>query len=208
LTVWAWALGAAAALVALVSFWYVWTRTHPSPCPYSARFSILVPRPLLSAQRLVAALEVRRGQRILEIGPGIGAYTVPVARALGDQGTLDVFDIQQEMLDHTMRTAARRGLGNLRPALGSAEQLPYEDDTFDAVFMVTVLGEINDQAPALREMRRVLKPRGRLVVGEIVLDPDWITLGRLKQRATECGFAFERRLGNGFFSYFAAFRPA
>jgi ubiquinone/menaquinone biosynthesis C-methylase UbiE len=47
----------------------------------------------------------------------------------------------------------------------------------------------------LRELRRVLNPAGRLVVGEHFVDPDFTSLGRLKDHAREAGFRFERRTG-------------
>ncbi len=60
---------------------------------------------------------------MLEIGPGTGYYTLELAAWVGDQGTVEVFDIQQEMLDHTIRAARERGLWNVNPTRGDAQQL-------------------------------------------------------------------------------------
>jgi ubiquinone/menaquinone biosynthesis C-methylase UbiE len=84
---------------------------------------------------------------------------------------------------------------NVLPALGDAQALPYSDDSFDAAVLVTVLGEIPDQDRALSELARVLRPGGRLVVGETVGDPHIVTSGRLRKRAAEAGFTFARRIG-------------
>ena len=84
----------------------------------------------------------------------------------------------------------------MRPTLGDAQQLPFDDDTFDAAVLVTVLGEIPDQEQALREIARVLRPGGRLVVGELFGDPHMVTSGKLRDRAGGAGLGFERRLGN------------
>ena len=189
----------------------LWARYHPSACPYSQRWLLEVPRPYLSRSRLREILEPVPGERILEIGPGTGYFSLPVAKWLqgGESraaGSLAIFDLQQEMLDDTMRRAAERGIDNLEPTQGDATSLPYEDGTFDAVYLVTVLGEVPDQAAALRELRRVLKPTGRVVFGETVLDPHLVTLGALRERAEAAGLRFERRLGNwfGFYARFAA----
>ena len=124
---------------------------------------------------------------------------------VGDEGTVEIFDIQQEMLDHTMRRATERGLANVTPTLGDAQALPYEDDCFDAAILTTVLGEIPDQDLALRELARVLKPGGRLVVGELFGDPHMVTLGALKRRADAAGLGFERVVGPNPLGFFARF---
>jgi ubiquinone/menaquinone biosynthesis C-methylase UbiE len=117
---------------------------------------------------------------------------------------LDILDLQQEMLDHTMRGAAERGVTNVIPAQGDAQRLPYPDASFDAAYLVTVLGEVPDQAAAMRELARVLKPRGRLVVGELFGDPHWVSPGALRARAEAAGLTFERRVGSplGYFGRF------
>lgn len=194
---------AAAALGAALAAGLRWRR-NPSACPYSQRFWLHTPRPLFTPARLQQALEARPGERVLEVGPGTGYYSLPVAGWLNPGGRLDVFDLQPEMLDHTTRAAEHAGLTNLHPTQGNARTLPYADASFDAAFLVTVLGEVPDQSAALRELRRVLKPTGRLVVGEVVLDPHVVTFGRLRDQAAAAGLRFERRVGGplGFFARF------
>ena len=172
----------------------LWWRKNPSACPYSQRFWVEAPHPFITRERLRQVLEPRPGERILEVGPGTGYYSLPVAEWLLPDGRLDVFDIQQEMLDHVMRVAGERGLENIHPTLGDAQALPYADETFDGAFLVTVLGEVPDQHAALSELRRVLKPGGRLVVGELFGDPHWVSPGALERRAEQAGLAPERRL--------------
>jgi SAM-dependent methyltransferase len=195
------AAGAAVAGVAL------WWRKNPSACPYSQRFWVGAPHPLITRARLREILEPKPGERILEVGPGTGYYTLDVAEWVKPDGRVDILDIQQEMLDHTMRRAGERGLANVTPSRGDASALPYEDGTFDAAFLVTVLGEIPDQDVALRELARVLKPGGRLVVGELLGDPHYVRLAPLRLRASGAGVAYERRVGT-VPGYFARFRKA
>jgi ubiquinone/menaquinone biosynthesis C-methylase UbiE len=184
----------------------LWWRKHPSACPYGQRFWVEAPHPLITRARLREILEARPGERLLEIGPGTGYYTLDLATWVGDQGVVEIFDIQQEMLDHTIRAARERGLWNVNPTRGDAQDLTWEDDSFDAVILITVLGEIPDQDAALREVARVLKPGGRLIVGELFGDPHMVTLGSLQQRAEAAGLGFERRVGPklGYFARFSA----
>jgi ubiquinone/menaquinone biosynthesis C-methylase UbiE len=111
------------------------------------------------------------------------------------------------MLDHTMRRAGERGLVNVSPTRSDAATMPYGDGTFDAAYLVTVLGEIRDQDAAIRELARVLKPGGRLVIGELVGDPHYVRLGPMRLRANGAGLIYERRAGNGL-GYFARFRKS
>jgi ubiquinone/menaquinone biosynthesis C-methylase UbiE len=183
-------LGAVGTLAAAV-----WWRRNPSACPYNQRFWVQAPHPFITRARLLEALALSPDERVLEVGPGTGYYTFDMAAAL-PAGQVDVFDVQQEMLDHVMREAEARGVTNVRPTLGDAQALPYDDDAFDAAVLVTVLGEIPDQEQALREIARVLRPGGRLVVGELFGDPHMVPSGKLRDRARGAGLGFERRLGN------------
>jgi ubiquinone/menaquinone biosynthesis C-methylase UbiE len=173
----------------------LWWRKNPSACPYSQRFWVEAPHPFITRERLRSVLEPAAGERILEVGPGTGYYALPVAHWLAPNGRLDVLDIQQEMLDHTLRRAAAEGIENISGQRADAREMPYEDGAFDAAYLVTVLGEIPDQEAALRELRRVVKPGGRIVVGELFGDPHMVTSRTLRQRAGAAGLEVERKLG-------------
>ena len=181
-----------------------WWRRHPSACPYGLRFSLELPHPFLTRSRLREILAPRPGERLLEVGPGTGYHALHVARWLEPGGALDILDVQQEMLDHTMRRARELGISNVVPTHGDARELPYPDDTFDAAYLNFVLGEVSDQDAALRELRRVLKPGGRLVVGEAFPDPHMVKVDLLREKAEAAGLRFERRLGRPF-GYYARF---
>jgi len=192
------ALIAAGATVAAALWW----RKNPSACPYGQRFWVEAPHPLITRDRLREVLDPRPGERVLEIGPGTGYYTLDLAEWLGVEGTVEIFDLQQEFLDHTMRRAGERGLANVVPTQGDATALPYDDDSIDAVVLTAVLGEIPDQGAALREIRRVLKPGGRLVVGELFGDPHFTSPGPLRRAGEAVGLEFEHRSGPAL-GYFA-----
>ena len=110
------------------------------------------------------------------------------------------------MLDHTIRRARERGLWNVSPTQGDAQNLPYEDDSIDAAILVATLGEIPDQDAALREVARVLRPGGRLIVGELFGDPHMVTVGSLERRAEGAGLRLEKRSGPTL-GYFARLVP-
>jgi ubiquinone/menaquinone biosynthesis C-methylase UbiE len=185
------ALGSGAAVVGAALWW----RTHPSACPYSQRFWVEAPHPFITRERLREILEPLPGERLLEVGPGTGYYALPVASWLAPEGRLDVLDVQTEMLDHTLRSAAEQGIDNIVPTRADARSMPYPDGIFDGAYLITVLGEIPDQVAALRELRRVVKLTGRVVVGELFGDPHMVTHRALRDRAAAAGLRVERVAG-------------
>jgi SAM-dependent methyltransferase len=193
-------LGAAAAVAGAALWW----RKNPSACPYGQRFWVEAPHPLITRPRLREILAPTPGERVLEVGPGTGYYTLDMAQWVKPGGQVDILDLQREMLDHTMRRAGEAGLANVTPTESDATAMPYEDGIYDAAFLVTVLGEIPDPETALREIARVLRPGGRLVVGELLGDPHYVRLGPLRLRASGAGLSYERRVGNAL-GYFARF---
>jgi ubiquinone/menaquinone biosynthesis C-methylase UbiE len=110
------------------------------------------------------------------------------------------------MLDHLVRRAARARVRNIAPVEGDGRRLPYALASFDGAYLIDVLGETPDVTAVLQELRRVLKAGGRLVVGEHFLDPDFVSLRSLKERAATAGFTFDYRRGNSLV-FFARFRP-
>jgi SAM-dependent methyltransferase len=184
-----------------------WSRNSRGPFPYSLRWILAMPHPI-SPGLLRHGVEPAQGDNVLEIGSGTGRHAVQVAQWIALTGTLDVFDVQQDMLDAVMRRADGEAITNITPTHGQAgEQLPYADEQFDAAYLVTVIGEIPDPDVALRELRRVLRPGGRLAVGEVLLDPDYTSLHELRSLAEASGFRFVRRHGSPF-AYVAQFDAA
>jgi ubiquinone/menaquinone biosynthesis C-methylase UbiE len=197
-------LGAAAAATLTAALWW---RKNPSACPYGQRFWVEAPHPIITRDRLRSVLRPEPGERLLEVGVGTGYYSHDLAEWVGPTGTLELFDLQQEFLDHVMRGAQERGLANLVPTQGDATALPYEDASVDAVILTAVLGEIPDPSAALREIRRVLKPHGRLIVGELFGDPHFTTRKSLERLGAAAGLELVERSGN-WFGYFARLSPS
>lgn len=196
-------LGAGAAATLAAALWW---RKNPSACPYGQRFWVEAPHPIITRERLRSVLRPQPGERLLEIGVGTGYYSLELAEWVGPDGKLELFDLQQKFLDHVMGAAAERGLANLVPTQGDATALPYEDASVDAVILTAVLGEIPDRAAALREIRRVLKPDGRLVVGELFGDPHFTSRGGLRRLGAEAGLELNEQSGK-WFGYFARLKP-
>ncbi|MBK7865080.1 MAG: methyltransferase domain-containing protein [Archangiaceae bacterium] len=115
---------------------------------------------LESGQRLVERLGLREGDRVLDVGCGTGRLTQWLAERVGPTGAVTGIDPVEERLE----VARSRG-GAVHFAAGRAEALEaFEDQTFDAVCMSSVLHWVDEKAKALAEVRRVLRAGGRLGV--------------------------------------------
>jgi ubiquinone/menaquinone biosynthesis C-methylase UbiE len=149
---------------------------------------------IMSAQTLANRLPVSSSATVLEIGPGSGYYSVEVAKKIL-HGTLYILDIQKEMLDKCKQKLDLAGLKNYETHLGDGKTLPFEDHIFDAIYMVTVFGEIENRQDFLMEAARVLKPKGVLSITEHHPDPDFETSTNLQNSVESYGFTLGQKLG-------------
>jgi uncharacterized protein len=170
----------------------VWSRFSGKGI-YPHELAFILDNPLrnliLPAKRLVDRLHLSKGSRVLEIGPGPGYFSPEVARRI-PEGELILFDIQREMLDKSRVKLVRTGQRNFRLVQGSAEALPFGANTFDVVFMVTVLGEVPDQKACVASIVEVLRPGGVLSLTEQVGDPDALTEDVLQRMGEIMGLRY------------------
>lgn len=150
---------------------------------------------LLSPQDLVKRLPLTKNSRVLEVGAGSGFYSVAVAEVVRE-GKLELLDLQKEMLDKARQKMESANLTNVGYILTSENgQIPFDDGSFDIAFMVTVLGEVEDQEFLVRETNRLLRTRGILSVSEHLPDPDFVSSAKLRQLLEDNGFRFNRQFG-------------
>jgi arsenite methyltransferase len=116
------------------------------------------------------ALGAAPGERVVDVGCGPGFFCAELAEDVGESGSVLGLDTSAAML----ALAARRCAGRANVALREADagSLPAEDGEFDAALCVQVLEYVPDATASLAEMRRVLRPGGRIVVWDV----DWATL--------------------------------
>lgn len=141
---------------------------------------------------------IRVGMTVLEVGPGNGRYSMASARRIGDSGKLHTIDIEPKMIERVTRRAYREGVKNIEARVADVYDLPFEDGTFDLVYLIAVIGEIPDPIKAMKEFYRVLKPTGTLVFSELLFDPDYPLAETLIDQATAAKFQKKRFSGNLF----------
>jgi ubiquinone/menaquinone biosynthesis C-methylase UbiE len=163
-----------------------------APFPHQAAFFLNNPvrRALSKPARIVDDIGLIGSERVLEVGPGPGFYSVEIARRL-TYGQLDLFDLQPEMLAKAERQLEHAGFYDVGFTTGqAAEGFPFPDNTFDIAFLAAVIGEVPDKHACLRSPSRIVKPGGRLVFAEAFPDPDRMSVRQLRDLAEPEGFEF------------------
>jgi arsenite methyltransferase len=113
---------------------------------------------------------LQAGERVVDVGCGAGFDSMIAARMVGDEGRVVGVDMTPAMLARARESAAATGSTNLELREGYAEALPVEDAWSDVVISNGVLNLFPDKYAGLREMARVLRPGGRLQIGDILVE--------------------------------------
>lgn len=119
------------------------------------------------ANELIRKTRIQPGARVLDVGAGTGYLSIPLARVVGEGGAVHSLDACPELLRVLEEKALRQGYSRrITIAPGSALSLRYPDCFFDFAFSSYTLHELDDPLPALREIRRVLKPFGQVAISD------------------------------------------
>ena len=113
--------------------------------------------------------ELRPGERVVDVGCGAGIDSLIAAKKGRPDGRVIGVDMTQSMLEKARHGAKEAGLKNVEFREGYAEELPIVNGWADVVISNGVLNLMPDKSAALEEMSRVLKPNGRLQIGDILV---------------------------------------
>ena len=114
-------------------------------------------------------------------------------------------ELEKYRLENKLSQPENQDITNIKLIESSAYDLPFDDNSLDLVFMVTVFGEIPDHYKALKEIKRVLKPGGILAITELFLDPDYLLKSTVTKKGEEVGFVLEKISGS-FWHYTIRFK--
>jgi SAM-dependent methyltransferase len=107
------------------------------------------------------------GATVLDVGCGAGFDTLLAARQVGPSGRVIAVDMTEAMLERTREGAAAAGISHVDVRHGYAEQLPADDAAVDVVISNGVINLCPDKVAVMREIQRVLRPGGRIQIGDI-----------------------------------------
>lgn len=123
-------------------------------------------REMLPPGKTLQTLGLKEGNLVADIGCGIGYFSIPAAEIIGETGLVFGLDLSVEMiedLDHKIET---NNLQNIRTVITSENDLKLGDESIDFAFLANVLHELDEIPPMLREVKRILKDEGKIVVLE------------------------------------------
>ncbi|HEV7681025.1 MAG TPA: methyltransferase domain-containing protein [Pyrinomonadaceae bacterium] len=114
------------------------------------------------SRALIEEARIVSGQAVLDVGGGSGEPSLTISPVVGDSGSVTYTDPAAGMVKAAQEEAARRGIQNLQFQQCSAEQLPFADNSFDAVVSRMSAMFFPDVLAGLRQTLRVVKPNGRV----------------------------------------------
>lgn len=131
---------------------------------------------------VLQAMELREGMKVAEIGAGTGFFSRRLAKAVGPKGKVYAEDIQPEMLDLLKQYAAKEGIKNIVPVLGTEADPKLPLGKIDRVLLVDVYHEFQKPEPMLAALRKVLAPGGTITLVEYRLEGDTASHINIKHR--------------------------
>ncbi|MGM5631590.1 methyltransferase domain-containing protein [Apibacter raozihei] len=164
--------------------------------PYQWAFTLLIPlrNIFLSPRELVKRLELKGEMTVMELGPGPGYFSKKVAKELF-AGKLVLADIQQEMLDYAKKRLSKKKVTNVEYYLCNGNNFEFTDEMFDRIYMITVIGEVENKDSYCKEFYRMLKKGGILSISEQAGDPDKLSISETEDLFESYGFTAYKLYG-------------
>jgi len=183
-------------------------RKQPHPMPH--QFAALLDHPWRLRYRdpseTLGIFGLASGMKVLDLGCGTGLFTVEVARMVGSEGAVYAVDLQAPLVAQTQaRIAAAQlrapGLAPVHCHHSAGQQLPLEPNTIDLALLIATFSQLAEKRTVLSELRRVLKPGGRLALSEELPDPAYLPPAAVRPVVEAAGFHFQGQQGTPFCYY-------
>jgi ubiquinone/menaquinone biosynthesis C-methylase UbiE len=153
--------------------------------------------------KALAALELKPGMVVADIGAGSGYYTSRIAKSVGPTGKVYATDIQPGMIDLINRRVAAEGLTNVTTVLGGMDDPKLPPASIDLAIMVDVYHELQSPQLFLQRLRETFKPGGRLVLLEFrkedatvpILEVHKMSVAEVKAELEAEGFVLDKVIG-------------
>lgn len=129
-----------------------------------------------STLRMRQELQLKPGMNVCDMGSGNGYHTLPIAKAIGPQGTAYAVDIQPEMLEMLNTRAKAENITNITAILGAETDAKLPEGSCDLILLVDVYHEFSEPAAMLASMKKSLRPGGQIVLVEFRAEDDAVPI--------------------------------
>jgi protein-L-isoaspartate O-methyltransferase len=116
--------------------------------------------------QIMAALALKPGERVADIGAGSGYFTIRIAKSVGEEGTVWAIDIEQEMLDYIEQRLKKEKLKNIKRMLVPPDDPQLPQDYVDTILLVHTYAYIQNRTEYAKKLRAALAPGGRVIIIE------------------------------------------
>jgi ubiquinone/menaquinone biosynthesis C-methylase UbiE len=138
----------------------------PDVAGFAARFETESREVFANRDAIVASLGLKPGMAVADVGAGTGAFTLPIARAVGASGTVFAADISPEFVRHIAERTEKDGLANVVPVVCTQRSARLPARSVDLVFLCDTYHHFEHPADSLASIRKALRPGGSLVLIE------------------------------------------
>ena len=136
-------------------------------CPWWVGYLLVNPvRRWFKNPQTILSPYINEGMIVLEIGPGMGFFTIPAARMVGESGRVIAVDVQEKMLKALVRRAEKAGVSSRIIAKVCEPNRIGISEPIDLCLAINVAHEVQDAGNLFSQIRDVLKPTGRLLLAE------------------------------------------
>ena len=142
---------------------------HQHTCPVWVGYILLSPfRKLQQNPVRILSPWVRPGMRVMDFGPAMGYFSIPLAKLTGPRGKVYCVDVQEKMLEKLRARSVKHGVdGIIETRLVNKDYSPVElQDTLDFVMLFYVVHEVQDKPALFRDIRLMLKKGGKVLFAE------------------------------------------
>jgi ubiquinone/menaquinone biosynthesis C-methylase UbiE len=167
---------------------------------YSTRFEAESREVFRERAKVIAALDLKPGMAIADVGAGTGIYAIPFAEAVGPQGKVHAIDLSPTFIEHLTKQSQTRGLKQLQPRLGESRTVGLPENSVDLVFTSDTYHHFEFPKDVLASAYKAIKSGGQFVVIDFDREPgksrewllDHIRAGKaeVKAEVTAAGFRF------------------
>jgi ubiquinone/menaquinone biosynthesis C-methylase UbiE len=161
-------------------------------CPWWLCFTFDNPiRKIIHDPVKILSPYINKGDAAIDIGPGMGYFTIPMAKLVGSTGRVTAIDIQPKMLSALMGRANKKGVAErIKTHLANPDSIRFNEKA-DFILAFWMVHEVPDQQRFLSEIRNIMKPKGLFLLVEPIMHVSMKSFSRAIETAKEVGFSIK-----------------